>query len=110
MEPNTQAGIVFDVGSIFARFQTLSDKRKRRGLRYTLVLILLIIMVCFIPKFQPCCTCQMSSKARQAIKPALLGVSSDHFNFACLGEKQYPSKLSGLKSQSPFVNCVYQYV
>jgi hypothetical protein len=45
MESNTQAGIVFDVGSIFARFQTLSDKRKRRGLRYTLVLILLIIML-----------------------------------------------------------------
>jgi predicted transposase YbfD/YdcC len=45
MESNTQAGIVFDVGSLFARFQTLSDKRKRRGLRYTLVLILLIIML-----------------------------------------------------------------
>lgn len=45
MESNTQAGIIIDVGSLFARFQTLSDKRKRRGLRYTLVLILLIIML-----------------------------------------------------------------
>src|SRR5512135_1222628 len=45
MESNTQAGIVFDVGSLFARFQTLSDKRKRRGLRYSLTLILLIIML-----------------------------------------------------------------
>ena len=45
MESNTQAGIVFDVGSLFARFQNLSDKRKRRGLRYSLALILVIIML-----------------------------------------------------------------
>lgn len=45
MESNTQAGIVFDVGSLFAQFQTLSDTRKRRGLRYSLVLILVIIML-----------------------------------------------------------------
>ena len=45
MESNTQAGIIFDVGSVYSRFQTLSDKRKRRGLRYTLVMILLIILL-----------------------------------------------------------------
>ena len=45
MESNTQAGIIFDAGSLFAYFQTLSDKRKRRGLRYSLVLILVIIML-----------------------------------------------------------------
>jgi hypothetical protein len=45
MESNMPAGIVFDAGSLFARFQTLSDKRKRIGLRYTLVLILLIIIL-----------------------------------------------------------------
>ena len=45
MESNTQAGLVFDVGSLFARFQTLSDTRKPRGLRYSLVLILLIILL-----------------------------------------------------------------
>ncbi len=45
MESNTQAGLVMDVGSLFARFQTLSDKRKCRGLRYSLALILAIIML-----------------------------------------------------------------
>jgi len=45
MESITQAGVIFDVGSVYSRFQSLSDKRKRRGLRYTLVLILLIIML-----------------------------------------------------------------
>jgi len=45
MESNTRAGNIFDAGSLFARFQTLSDKRKRRGLRYSLALILLIIML-----------------------------------------------------------------
>ncbi len=42
---NTQAGILFDVGSLYAHFQALSDKRKRRGLRYSLALILLLIML-----------------------------------------------------------------
>ena len=45
MESNTQAGHLFDVGSLYARFQTLSDKRKRRGVRYSLALILVIIML-----------------------------------------------------------------
>jgi predicted transposase YbfD/YdcC len=45
MESNTQAGNIFDIGSVYARFQGLSDKRKRRGLRYSLALILLIIML-----------------------------------------------------------------
>ncbi|HTY22043.1 MAG TPA: ISAs1 family transposase [Desulfomonilaceae bacterium] len=45
MESNTQAGLVFDVGSLFARFQTLSDKRKPRGRRYSLALILLLILL-----------------------------------------------------------------
>jgi predicted transposase YbfD/YdcC len=45
MESNIQAGLVFDVGSLYAHFQTLSDKRKRRGLRYSLALILVIMML-----------------------------------------------------------------
>ena len=45
MESNTQTGIVMDVGSLFAYFQSLSDKRKRRGIRYSLALILIIIML-----------------------------------------------------------------
>ena len=45
MESNTHAGILFDVDSLYARLQTLSDKRKRRGRRYTLVLMLMIILL-----------------------------------------------------------------
>jgi predicted transposase YbfD/YdcC len=45
MESNTQAGKVFDVGSLYAHFQTLSDTRKRRGVRYSLALILLLIVL-----------------------------------------------------------------
>ena len=45
MESITQAGLVFDVGSLYGCFQELSDKRKRRGLRYSLVLILMIILL-----------------------------------------------------------------
>jgi len=45
MESNTRAGLVFDIGSIYSHFQTLTDKRKRRGVRYTLALILVIIML-----------------------------------------------------------------
>lgn len=45
MECNTQTGNVFDVGSIYAYFQTLSDTRKRRGVRYSLALILMLILL-----------------------------------------------------------------
>jgi predicted transposase YbfD/YdcC len=45
MESNTQAGKVFDVGSLYAHFQSLSDTRKRRGVRYSLALVLLLILL-----------------------------------------------------------------
>jgi predicted transposase YbfD/YdcC len=45
MESNTQAREVFDVGSLYAHFQSLSDTRKRRGVRYSLALILLLIFM-----------------------------------------------------------------
>jgi predicted transposase YbfD/YdcC len=45
MESNTQAGNVYDVGSVFAYFQTLSDTRKHRGVRYSLALILMLILL-----------------------------------------------------------------
>ena len=45
MESNTQEGIIFEVDSLYARLQTLSYKRKRRGRRYTLVLILMILLL-----------------------------------------------------------------
>jgi predicted transposase YbfD/YdcC len=45
MESNTQEGNLFDVGSIYAYFQTLSDKRHRRGVRYSLALVLMLILL-----------------------------------------------------------------
>lgn len=45
MESNTQAGIVFDMGSLYAHFRTLTDSRKRKGLRYELALILVLMVM-----------------------------------------------------------------
>ena len=45
MESNTQNGLVIDIGSLYGRLQALSDKRKRRGIRYSLALILVLIML-----------------------------------------------------------------
>ena len=45
MESNTEDGVLFDVDSLYARLLNLSDKRKRRGRRYALVLILMIILL-----------------------------------------------------------------
>ncbi len=45
MESIIQSGEYFDLGSLFAYFQTLEDTRKRRGRRYSLALILLIILL-----------------------------------------------------------------
>jgi predicted transposase YbfD/YdcC len=38
-------GVAFDVSSLYARFQTIPDKRKRRGLRYTLAVILVALVL-----------------------------------------------------------------
>jgi hypothetical protein len=45
MESITQAGIVFDVGSLYAHFRTFTDCRKRKGLRYELGLILVLLVM-----------------------------------------------------------------
>jgi predicted transposase YbfD/YdcC len=45
MECNTGAGIVFDVGSLYAHFHNLQDKRKPKGLRYSLALVLTLIVL-----------------------------------------------------------------
>jgi predicted transposase YbfD/YdcC len=45
MESNTHAGSLFDIGSLYTHFQSLSDPRKRRGVRYSLALILLLMLL-----------------------------------------------------------------
>jgi predicted transposase YbfD/YdcC len=45
MESNTNPGIIVDIGSLFAHFQRLSDKRKPRGMRYSLAMILVVVMM-----------------------------------------------------------------
>lgn len=45
MKCNTEAGIVFDVGSLYAHFQRLQDTRKPKGKRYPLALVLLLIVL-----------------------------------------------------------------
>lgn len=43
MECSTEAGVVFDVNSLYAHFQTLKDSRKPKGLRYELAVVLVMI-------------------------------------------------------------------
>ena len=43
MECSTEAGVVFDVNSLYAHFHTLKDNRKPKGLRYELAVILIMI-------------------------------------------------------------------
>jgi predicted transposase YbfD/YdcC len=51
----TEAGVVFDIGSLYAYLQSLHDKRKPRGIRYTLVTILvLMVMAKICGEDQPC--------------------------------------------------------
>ena len=45
MEYNTKADVIFDVGSLYARLQTLKDSRKPKGLRYPLVALLVMMVL-----------------------------------------------------------------
>src|SRR5512144_1311319 len=46
MKSNTsQARVVFDVGSLYAHLQVLKDGRKPRGIRYSLVAILVMMVM-----------------------------------------------------------------
>lgn len=45
MECNTEAGIIFDVGSLYAHFQTLHDTRDPQGLRYPLAMVLTLMVL-----------------------------------------------------------------
>jgi predicted transposase YbfD/YdcC len=45
MESNTNPGIIVDFGSLIAHFQSLSDKRKPRGMRYSLAMIMVLVMM-----------------------------------------------------------------
>jgi len=56
MKSNTsEGGVVFDIGSLYAYFQSLQDKRKSRGLRYPLVtMLVLVVMAKLCGEDQPC--------------------------------------------------------
>ena len=43
--PQSEDGYVFDVGSLYDYFLTLTDKRKARGKRYELALILVLMAI-----------------------------------------------------------------
>lgn len=45
MECNIEEGMIFDVGSLYALFQTLSDRRKPRGVRYQLATIMVLMVM-----------------------------------------------------------------
>ena len=43
--PHDTDGLLFDVGSLYARLLTLPDQRKRRGVRYSLAVILVSVIL-----------------------------------------------------------------
>ena len=45
MKSNTGSGILFDVGSLYQRFEQLSDNRSSQGLRYPLAAILVLMVM-----------------------------------------------------------------
>jgi len=45
MESNTPAGMIFDFGSLYAHIRSLADRRKAKGLRYELALILVLLVM-----------------------------------------------------------------
>jgi predicted transposase YbfD/YdcC len=45
MECNTETGFVFDIGSLYAQFQQLTDSRDARGLRYPLEVVLTLAVL-----------------------------------------------------------------
>jgi len=45
MECNTEAGFIFDIGSLYERFQLLTDCRDARGLRYPLEIVLTLAVM-----------------------------------------------------------------
>lgn len=45
MKCNTKEGFVFDVGSLYAHFQGLHDRRKPKGVRYSLALVLVLMVL-----------------------------------------------------------------
>lgn len=45
MKCNTEEGFVFDLGSLYAYFHGLQDRRKPKGVRYSLALVLVLIVL-----------------------------------------------------------------
>jgi predicted transposase YbfD/YdcC len=45
MESITQKGLVFEIGSLYSHFRALSDCRKRKGLRYELAVVMVLIVL-----------------------------------------------------------------
>ncbi len=41
----SETGVVYDLGSLYARFQAIKDPRKARGKRYSLVTLLVVIFL-----------------------------------------------------------------
>lgn len=69
MKSNTEeAGVVFDLGSLYAHFQSLHDKRKPRGVRYRLVTILvLMVMAKLCGEDQPCGIAEWAKHRREML-------------------------------------------
>ena len=43
--PQDAEGVLFDVGSLYTLFRGLTDRRKRRGVRYELAVVLVALVL-----------------------------------------------------------------
>jgi predicted transposase YbfD/YdcC len=73
--PLSEDGYVFDVGSLYDRFQKLTDTRRARGKRFELALVLVLIVLAKLAgEDQPCGIAEWA-RARPAVLRTILNVS-----------------------------------
>ena len=104
MKSNTGDSVVFDLGSLYAHFGCLHDKRKRRGLRYGLVdLLVLIVMAKLCGEDQPYGIAEWakhrSEMLREWLKLKRKGMPHHSTYRRILGEEVYVEELEQVISK-----------
>jgi hypothetical protein len=75
--PQSEDGYLFDVGSLYERLLTLTDKRKARGKQYTLVLILLLMVLAKLGGEDNPCGIADWARARRPLLAQMLQLNRD---------------------------------
>jgi predicted transposase YbfD/YdcC len=73
--PLSEGGYVFDVGSLYDRFLTLTDKRKARGKRYELAVVLILVVLAKLAGEDRPTGIAEWARHRQGVLTSLLGLA-----------------------------------